>query len=362
MSHGLVDSQEELAQVCADIRATDHVALDTEFIRQKTYHPQLCLIQIAVNDSIYCVDPLAFDDIQELMQALCSVRVVIHSARQDLEAFFQSTGVMLPPVFDTQIAAGLCGLGDQISYAALVNELLQVELGKGETRTDWSQRPLTDAQKKYAEDDVRYLREFYPLLQRQLEEMGRTQWHAQECEHLSNEKLYVPDPNNAWRRVKGVRGLDRKQRRIMKRLAAWRERQADQKDKPRKWIMSDEDIVKLAAEAPGSADQVEQLLASNQRFLRQSSSELQAQIAAAEDDPLEEKFVPNSPDEMKLIKLCMERLRQVATDHNMSPALLGTRKDITAVVRGEESPLLRDWRHELIGQQLQEMLAENNGN
>ncbi len=136
MSEGLIDTEQELAKVCEQIESATHVALDTEFIRQRTFRPQLCLIQIAVGEHIYCVDPLAFDDLSTFMNTLNTVEIVIHSARQDMEAIYQTTGTMLSPVFDTQVAAGLTGLGDQVSYSGLVQELLDVELDKGETRTN----------------------------------------------------------------------------------------------------------------------------------------------------------------------------------------------------------------------------------
>lgn len=358
MSDGLVDTAQQLAEVCDQIDSATHIALDTEFIRQRTFRPQLCLIQIAVGADIYCVDPLAFDDLSDLMNRLNKVEVVIHSARQDLEAIYQTTGVMLAPVFDTQIAAGLTGLGDQISYSALVEELLKVELDKGETRTNWAQRPLTSAQKRYAEDDVRYLLQLYaPLLER-LDHQSRTQWLEAECAMLSDVALYEPDPESAWSRVKGTRNLNREQRRGMKRLAAWREHQAWDKDRPRKWIISDEDIVTLASREPGSPDELAQLLDAKQRYLRQASLELFEQLELAGQDPLEPPFSGHDPDEVKLIKTGMAMVRSAATKSGISPSLLGTRKDVIKVIRGEASPLLETWRLELVGQKLQEAMTK----
>ncbi|MFK8031663.1 MAG: ribonuclease D [Gammaproteobacteria bacterium] len=358
MSDGLVDSAQELAEVCRQIDDATHVALDTEFIRQRTYRPQLCLIQIAVGDNIYCVDPLAFDDLSDLMNRLNKVEVVIHSARQDLEAIYQTTGVMLAPVFDTQIAAGLTGLGDQISYSALVDELLEVELDKGETRTNWAQRPLTAAQKRYAEDDVRYLLQLYAPLRERLGQQSRTEWLEAECAALGDVALYEPDPDSSWSRVKGTRGLTRAQRRGMKRLAAWRERQAWDKDRPRKWIISDEDIITLASQEPKSPEDLAGLLDSKQRYLRQASAELFEQLQLAEEDPLEPPFSGHDPDEVKLIKTGMAMVRSAATKSAISPSLLGTRKDVIKVIRGEASALLETWRRELIGQELQQAVAK----
>lgn len=357
MPQGLVDSPEELDTVIAQIEQAAHVALDTEFIRQRTFRSQLCLIQIAVDDQIYCVDALAYDDLAPLMQALNKVEIVIHSARQDIEAIYQTSGVLLAPVFDTQIAAGLTGLGDQVSYSALVNELLDVELGKGETRTNWAQRPLTSAQMRYAEDDVRYLLQLYAPLKERLESQNRAQWLIDECALLGDVSLYEHDPESAWSRVKGTRNLKRDQRRGMKRLAAWREQQAWDKDKPRKWIMSDDDIVTLASSAPASAEDVADLFDPKQRYLRQASEALFEQLKLAEDDPVDPPFAGNDPEEVKLIKTAMSLVRSVATQSGISPSLLGTRKDVVKVIRGEHSPLLESWRLDLIGAQLKETVG-----
>ncbi len=358
MSEGLIDTEQELAKVCEQIESATHVALDTEFIRQRTFRPQLCLIQIAVGEHIYCVDPLAFDDLSTFMNTLNTVEIVIHSARQDMEAIYQTTGTMLSPVFDTQVAAGLTGLGDQVSYSGLVQELLDVELDKGETRTNWAQRPLTAAQKRYAEDDVRFLLQLYqPLLDR-LHAQSRFEWLIQECEMLGDVSLYEHDPESAWSRVKGTRVLNREQRRSMKRLAAWREQQAWDKDRPRKWIMSDEDLINIAVTEPSSPDELAKLLDPKQRYLRQASADMFEQLELAKQDPVEPPFAGNDPEEVKRVKSCMAMVRKVAQQNGISQSLLGTRKDVVKVVRGETSPLMESWRRELIGNLLEESLRE----
>lgn len=358
MSEGLIDSADQLDEVCEQIDQATHVALDTEFIRQRTYRPQLCLIQIAVGEQIHCVDPLAFEDLSELMRRLNNVEIVIHSARQDIEAIYQTTGILPSPVFDTQIAAGLTGLGDQVSYSALVHELLDVELGKGETRTNWAQRPLTAAQKRYAEDDVRYLLQLYAPLRERLEQQQRTQWLLDECMALADPSLYQHDPETAWSRVKGTRGLTREQRRGMKRLAAWREQQAWDKDKPRKWIMSDEDLIALAGSDAASSEAIAELFEPKQRYLRQASDELFDALTRSQNDPMDPPFTGNDPDEVKLIKTGMSMVRSAASKSGISPSLLGTRKDVIKVIRGESSPLLETWRNELIGQELKDAVSK----
>ncbi|NNF17573.1 MAG: ribonuclease D [Gammaproteobacteria bacterium] len=357
MSKALIQSAEELGPVCTAITAAHHIALDTEFIRQKTYRPKLCLIQIAVADEIYCVDPLNMTDLMPLIEALQKTTIVIHSARQDIEAIYLETGHLLAPVFDTQIAAGLAGVGDQISYSGLVAQLLNIELGKGETRTDWSKRPLSAAQLQYAQDDVRYLQQLYAPLTDLLADQQRLEWHTEECSRLDDESLYAPDPAGSWRHVKGTRPLNTLQRRTMKRLAAWREIQADARDKPRKWIMDDDTLVKIALAEPQTEAELHELLGNTQRYLKSKSGEICQQITTAAADPVEEVPQRANGDENRLVKTCMQLLRQAALEHGISPALLGTRKDITAFVRGEPSTLQQDWRYELVGRQLQDAVA-----
>ena len=357
MPHRLIQSPETLLPVCESIAQAEHIAFDTEFIRQKTYRPQLCLIQIAVGENIHCVDPLAVTDLSPLIEALHQTEVIIHSARQDIEAVYLAADHILSPVFDTQVAAGLVGLGDQISYSALVKQLLDVDLGKGETRTNWAQRPLSDAQIRYAEDDVRFLLQLYAPLVELLSARERTEWHQEECLRLGDKSLYVPDPDSAWKKVKGTRPLNASQRRIMKRLAAWREVQADARDRPRKWIIDDAVIVDIALAEPQSGESVVDMLGDNQHYLKRCSDEIFAQVQLARGDAIDEAPQRADEREQKLVKKCMALLRHAGTQHDISPALLGTRKDIVAIIRGEPNSLLNDWRLDLVGRQLQETIA-----
>ena len=209
----LIDSAAALARPLESLAAASWVAIDTEFLRERTYRARLCLVQVATEDMLACVDPLRVD-VTPLLDALYrpSLLKVLHAARQDLEVFYDVQGSVLTPVFDTQIAAALTGPEDQIGYAALVERLTGHRLDKQATRTDWSQRPLSDVQLAYARDDVHYLREVYGELAARLESLRRNAWLVEECAALADPALYAPEPAQAWRRLRGFRRIERRMR------------------------------------------------------------------------------------------------------------------------------------------------------
>lgn len=249
----VIEDNEQLAALVARLRDGEWVALDTEFMRERTYYPQLCLIQIAGPNELACVDPLALDDLEPLTALLTdtSVTKVLHAAVQDLEILWQTTGALPEPVFDTQVAAALLGYPDQIGYATLVASMLGHALDKAHTRTDWSQRPLAAEQVAYAADDVRYLAELYPRIREQLAKRGRLEWVNAESETLADPARYTPDPGQAWKRIKGVDKLRPAQQQALARLAQWRETTAMRRDRPRRWILKDDVLVQLARKNRG---------------------------------------------------------------------------------------------------------------
>jgi ribonuclease D len=219
-----VDTPAALDSLCAQLADASWFALDTEFLREKTYYPKLCLLQIATPDVVACVDPLALDDLAPLLALLAdrNITKVLHSARQDMEIFYHLTGSPHAPVFDTQIAAPLLGLADQIGYANLVKEMLGVTLDKLHTRADWSLRPLGEEQLRYAADDVIYLAALYqPLLER-LQSHGRLEWLDEDFRQLASPELYAINPENAWLKVKGGNRLKGASLSILQALANFR--------------------------------------------------------------------------------------------------------------------------------------------
>ena len=204
-----IDEQRALETVCATLSQAPWFAIDTEFLREKTYYPKLCLVQVATPDMVACIDPLTLDDITPLLDVIFDQQItkVMHAARQDMEIFYHLRGTVPAPVFDTQIAALLLGLPDQVGYGGLVQELLGVRLHKLHSRTDWSQRPLDEAQVDYAADDVIYLAQAYQLMQEKLRESDRLDWLADDLRSLSDPALYAAHPENAWLRVKGEQAI-----------------------------------------------------------------------------------------------------------------------------------------------------------
>ncbi len=337
------------------------VALDTEFVRETTYFPKLCLIQASDGVHAACIDTLALTppQLQPLFDTLAGSTAdkVFHSASQDLEIFVQLTGDCPRPLFDTQTAAALLGDGDQLGYAALVEKRLGIKLDKSLTRTDWSRRPLSVAELSYAVDDVRYLAELYPLLLEELERRGRLAWLREDCARATNPARYQTLPEQAWRRLKGFTRLAPAARPIAATLAAWREQTAQQRDRPRKWILEDDAIYRIAERAPTSIAQLDGLNVLQAKTLERHGRQLLELVANTDlsapiaiDDAL-----PFDEPQKAAFKRVQDALRAAADALGVSVSLLGPRADAEAIVRhGAEAavPLMSGWRRETIGEKL----------
>ena len=340
------------------------VALDTEFMRESTYYPGLCLVQAAGAQHCVVFDPLAITDLAPLWQFLADrTRIkVLHAARQDLEVLSQAMGrIGLPipgPIFDTQIAAGLIGLSAQIGYAGLVAARLQRELPKGLARTDWARRPLSAEQLTYAADDVRYLAQLYPQLRAELHATGRLAWLEEAAGELEDAGLYRTEPDAAWRRLKGLDRLSPRQRAAAKALAQWREIRAMQSDKPRGWILSDEALRELAERLPDDDSGLQAIRSLPAGVIRKRGTELieliaASNAAAANEPPM---HVPPRPDPALLARVTelMALVRAQAQQLSIAPELLATRRDVEQLVFGGHCEhLLNGWRRALIGERLQ---------
>ncbi len=359
-----VDTPEALDALCRDLQPAKVLSLDTEFIREKTYSARLCLIQIATDDLIACVDPLALTDLEPLMDILYDPQrlKVLHAAGQDLEIFHDRYGRIPAPVFDTQIAAALLGFSDQAGYGTVVEGLLGVSLEKGHARTDWARRPLEAEQIAYAADDVRYLHQLYPLIRERLAAAGRSDWLNEDFRALVDPARYRRPDEDAWRRVSGHGRLKPRQLAILQGLAAWREAQARERDKPRKWILSDDVLLDLARRAPKSRAELERIRGLPPQVLKQHDDTLLAVIAEAASRPKETwptppRSIRPTPEQEGLADLLMACVRILGQQHGISPATLTTRKEIERLVRGERDlNLLQGWRRKLAGETLLELL------
>lgn len=366
MQELFVDTPEGLKALCEQLRGQAALAVDTEFLREKTYYAQLCLIQIAGEDVIACVDPLALSDLGPLLEILYdpAVTKVMHSARQDLEIFFDLRGALPRPLFDTQIAATLLGYGDQLGYAALVKDLEGVELDKAHTRTDWSRRPLDEEQVFYAMDDVRYLLSIHRKQRQRLESMGRLAWLDKDFDELTNPLLYAPPEDMLWKRVRGTQKLSSRHLAVLRALAAWREQQARRSNRPRRWILKDEVMVDLARRGPATHEELEKIRGLEAKTLQRHGEALLSVIGQAKQVP--ESQWPSRPEGRRLepiqeglVDLLMAMVRTRGVENEVSPQLLASRSDLEALVAGSrDCPVLHGWRSEVVGA---ELLAVLNG-
>lgn len=360
-----IDSAQALQAFCSRLAGVDWIALDTEFLREKTYYPKLCLLQIATPEVVACIDPLALDDLGPLLDLVFDpgITKVMHAARQDMEIFFHLRGAAPGPVFDTQIAALLLGYPDQIGYGNLVREMLGVNLDKLHTRADWSLRPLTRDQLHYAADDVIYLVEVYRQLQHKLQQLGRLDWLAEDFAQLSRAELYQTHPEQAWLKVKGSNRLKGASLSVLQALASWREEQAIRRDLPRGWILRDDALLEIARHKPATAEALGKLRGLGDRLLDKFGEQLVALVVNAagvkpQAFPGSEERVRLTPAQDALVDVMMALVRLGGARHALNPAMLASRKDLEKLALGAaDADVLHGWRRKLVGEQLQALLA-----
>jgi len=355
-----IDTETALIAFCQQITDTPWMTVDTEFLREKTYSPQLCLIQVATEDHIACIDPLVLDDLTPILDLIYNpaITIVFHAARQDLELLYLLRNVPPSNIFDTQIAATVLGYGEQIGYGNLVKQCLDVDLDKAHSRTDWTKRPLDPAQIEYAADDVRYLRDVYKLLTQQLAEKNRTHWLDEDFSILTNIETYQVDPSTAWRKVKGFGRLKGIQLAILQRLAAWREQRAISSNRPRRWILKDDVLLDLAKLAPESIDKFSMIRGLEPNTIKRYGDILLAEIKQAkslskEQWPVLKKIKPLTQQQNAIVDALMALLRKFCDEQSISPVAVASRKEVERMVSGETNiPLLQGWRNEIVGHHL----------
>jgi ribonuclease D len=357
----LIQQPGDLETALFRLHGADRLALDTEFMRERTYHPQLCLVQIATATDCVLIDPLAGLDLAPL-HALLQERSrlkILHAARQDLEVLLLTGSAVPGPLFDTQIAAALLGMPPQVGYAELVARQLGHSIDKGQTRTDWSRRPLTAAQLAYAADDVRHLLTLQTDLQTALAARGRANWVAEEAAALENPALYRTDPAAAWKRLKGLNRLRPVEQSAARALADWRERRALESDKPRGWILADETLYAIATRAPSTLAELESIPTLPPGVVRKRGEELLSLLRqSGTDDSAEPLSAPRRPlpEEMARASRLLQVVRDVATTHEIGAEVLATRRDVEAIAFGscelDASALARGWRRDLLLERL----------
>jgi ribonuclease D len=355
----IVTTTPELKSLVSELTGAPYLALDTEFMRDQTYWPKLCLIQVASSGVEAIVDPLA-DGIDlapfyELLKSPAVVKV-LHAARQDIEIFHHQGGMIPNPLFDSQIAAMVCGFGDAASYETLCRKIAHVEIDKSSRFTDWSRRPLSQKQLDYAVGDVTHLRTIYEFLKRKLDETGRADWVQEEIAALQDPALYALHPEIAWKRLK-PRTSNKRFLAMLASLAAWREREAQERDIPRGRVLKDEALSEIAAHPPESAEALEHIRAvpkgfANSRFGRGLMEAIAEGKHAKPPEPIEHdrprRRREPSPAAIDLLKTLL-RLRAEAA--GVAPRLIANADDIERLAANEDEgvPALRGWRAQVFG-------------
>ncbi len=356
MQHS-VTTAADLAELSARLERQPRVGLDTEFLRERTYRAQLCLVQLAAPAEAACVDPLILRDLAPLATLLAAAHVlkVMHASRQDLEVLFPLAG-LTAPVFDTQIAAALAGFPAQIGYAELVRRVLGRELAKSHTRTDWSRRPLSPEQLEYALDDVRYLLPLAEQLETRLGQLGRLEWLREELAGLGDASGFAIDPERAWLRIRGLRGLDPGRERLARELAAWRERRAVEHDRPRGWILDDAVLREMVMRVPRTAQALAQIRDLPPGLVKRRGAELLACVAAAavpDPAPAMPDRPAADPARTALLRKLTAVAQGVAAGLGIAPEVLATRRDLEQLAAGSaDTGLLQGWRRAVLGERL----------
>lgn len=356
----IILTTEVLAERCAAWRKARFLAIDTEFMRERTYWPQLCLIQVGAPEETVAIDPLAPGiDLGPFFDLLADPAVlkVFHAARQDLEVFFHRTNRLPTPIFDTQVAAMVCGFGESVSYEKLVNKLAGAQVDKTLRFTDWSRRPLTDRQILYALADVSHLRPIYEHLERELERSGRRSWLDEELAVLNNPKVLIVEPREAWRRLKPRSG-NRRFLAILRELAEWRELEAQRRDLPRNRVVRDEALTEIAAHAPERAEELARSRTISPKVAEGTFGD--ALLAAVRrGKALPEDQCPEAPMQDQramggtpLADLLRVLLKMKSEDSGVAPRLIASSEDLDRIAApGDASdvPALNGWRHEVFG-------------
>lgn len=356
----LITDTEALAAFCDRLAHADFVTVDTEFMRETTYWAKLCLVQLAGPDEAHCVDPLAPGiNLKPLYDLMANPRVlkVFHAGRQDLEIFYTATTHVPTPIFDTQVAAMVCGFGDQVGYETLVSKLAGANLDKSQRFTDWSQRPLTERQIKYALGDVTHLRKVYLALSKKLEKSGRLTWLEEEANALTDPATYRVEPREAWRRIRARTRAPRLLC-VLRELAAWREQTAQSMDLPRQRVAKDDALLELAASMPVTPDDIKRSRLAKPLASGKYVDGVLAAIAKGRAVPDGDCPRPDrqdngdNPAPRAIVELLKLLLKTKADRHHVAQRLIATSDDVEAIALSDAAdvPALAGWRRELFGE------------
>jgi ribonuclease D len=356
----LIDNSQSLDEACDELAKESLLAIDTEFFRETSYFPHLGLIQIASPDRIICIDPLAFDARAGVTRLLLdnSITKIFHACTQDMEVLYQYLGELPYPVIDTQIAAAMLGLDEQVGYAKLVEEQMGVQLEKSQTRTNWLKRPLTHKQIEYAGDDVLYLIPIYNKLVAELKTKNRESWLLEDCASLCrDETRFFPDMKNCWRRVKGVYKLSGAQLCITDAIAQWREQHAIKQDVTRRRAIPDDLVIRIAISQPDNVSELKKTGSISRLLNDEEMVSLAETISKSLSTPENEwpsiNNLKPTPDEKQQLNKIQSLLNKKSAELNIAQSILCPRKDAEKLINGEHDiQVLKGWRLDCIGQEL----------
>ncbi|SOD90574.1 ribonuclease D [Caenispirillum bisanense] len=356
----LIADSAALRALCDRLSKAEYVTVDTEFMRDRTYWPGLCLVQVAGPDEAWCIDPLAPDiDLTPLFDLMRNEAVlkVFHAARQDLEIFYRAMGDFPRPLFDTQVAAMVCGFGESVGYETLATKLAKARIDKSMRFTDWTRRPLTERQLHYALADVTHLRMVYEKLRKRLERDGRAHWLNEEMDSLVDPEKYSFDPDQAWLRLK-PRTKSPRFLAVLKEVAAWREREAQTKDMPRQRVLKDEAILEIAAHAPSSVDELAHVRAISRSTAEgRLGREILDAIARGKAVPEAEapvmapkRDVP--PGVGPAIDLLRVLLKMRCEEHDVAQKMVASMDDLELLAMDDDAdvPAIQGWRRLVFGE------------
>ncbi len=365
LSYQYIDTAGDLEVLCRSLENTPYVAVDTEFLRENTYYPELCLVQLKYEDTLACVDTIAIanDGLAPLSTMLMNTGItkVLHSASQDMEIFFMLDKRPTAPVFDTQVAAPLLGHAEQIGYGNLVKDVLSITLAKAHTRADWSRRPIPENQLHYALDDVIYLEQLYLELHKRLEKAGRLAWLSKDFEELSSPERYNKPAKNMWQKIRAAQSMIGSQLAILQALAEWRELTAREFNRPRNWILKDDALADLAKQRPGSIKELSHLRSVGARTRDKHGEQLIGIIADnanTEPTPLPEyvKKKKPGPSAQAAIDVLSALVSIKAVEHNINATQLASKKMLEACWQEGNASPLSGWRHALLADDIENCL------
>lgn len=334
------------------------VAIDTEFMREKTYFAKLCLVQIATIDSIYCIDTLSTVNLEKFWRSVSSSYCVFHSARQDLEILFQTANILPKKIFDTQIAASILGYPHQISYKLLVEKLCGKKLKKAHTRANWEKRPLTNEMIEYAAEDVQFLLEIHSKLYKKLQEQDRLKWAEEDFEKLNSKNLYTVNKETLPNKLKSPSSIHGHEKRIFKLFSEWRELEAMKKNLPRKWIIKDKTIIEIIKKRIRKKSELNDIKSISKTVIEEHGTQiLKIMENISDTKKIDSGIIRVNEKQKKDVLEAQNEVKIISKNLDVVPELIATKKEIKNYILGEENVrFMHGWRYEIFGRRLLELI------